>query len=343
MRLCERPHAAVSTVSLFKEGGSLKQMVGQSPKLLKLTKMVAKVARCDASVLISGETGTGKEIVAQAIHALSQRKNKPFVPVNCGAIPPDLMENELFGHEPGAFTGALSSSAGVIHDAEGGTLFLDEIDSLPLQSQVKLLRFLQEKEYRPLGSRRTVHANVRVISASNANFDKGVRSGMFRADLYYRLQVMPLFIPSLRERKEDIPILARHLVAKYSAENNLSPMPLSSQALHKLISYSWPGNVRELENVLERAVILSESSCIDAGDIDLPVIQEAVDQGSFKTLKAKAVKEFETEYLQKLLVLNEGNVAKAAQAAGKHRRAFLELLHKHRIDVRKRIPPNIGE
>jgi two-component system, NtrC family, response regulator GlrR len=318
----------------------LKQFVGESSALLKLTQMIPKVAQSDATVMISGETGTGKELVARAIHSLSARNEKPFVPVNCGAIPVDLVENELFGHEEGAFTGASSSSAGVIREAEGGTLFLDEIDSLPLQSQIKLLRFLQEREYRPLGACKTSPADVRVISASSANFDEAIQRGRFRLDLFYRLHVMPLHVPPLRERKDDIPLLARHLVGKYSEKNNLALKPLSVDAIAKLIDYRWPGNVRELENVLERAVIVSKSPCIEACDIDLPKAPGGLDQGSFKMLKAKAVKEFETEYLQKLLALNEGNVAKAAKAAGKHRRAFQELLRKHRIDVRKLIRPD---
>ena len=312
----------------------LKQFIGRSSALVKLTQIIPKVARSDASVMISGETGTGKELVAQAIHSLSIRSQKPFVAVNCGAIPSELVENELFGHEAGAFTGASSSSVGVVRDAEGGILFLDEVDCLPLSSQAKLLRFLQEKEYRPLGARKTLRADVRVVSASSAKFNQLIEAGSFRRDLFYRLHVVLLLVPSLRERKEDIPLLARHLVEKYAKKNNLALKPLSAEAIIKLMDYRWPGNIRELENVIERSVIFSERARVDACDIELPKTSERLAEDSFKTAKAKAVKEFETEYLQKLLVLNEGNVAKAAKAAGKHRRAFFELLHKHHINVR---------
>jgi two-component system response regulator GlrR len=299
------------------------------------------VAHCDASVLIGGETGTGKEMVARAVHYLSLRNGKPFVPVNCGAIPADLVENELFGHEAGAFTGASSSSTGMIRDAEGGVIFLDEIDSLPLASQVKLLRFLQEKEYRPLGSRKTLRADVRVISASNANFEEAIRNGKFRSDLYYRLHVVPLAVPALRERKEDIPLLARHLLAKYSKEYDLPLKSLSNEALRKLILYGWPGNVRELENVIEHALILSEQPCIMANDIDLPSAQQEAVRDSFKTLKAKAIADFETHYIQDVLFASNGNIAQAAKAAKKHRRAFWELIQKHRINVHGGFAPSV--
>src|SRR5262245_5669560 len=225
-----------------------KMLIGESPAFVAAANKVPLVAKCDASVMISGETGTGKELFARAIHELSLRANGPFIPVNCGAIPVELVENELFGHERGAFTGAIASKLGLAQEANGGTLFLDEIDSLPLLAQVKLLRFLQEKEYRPLGSRRNVAANVRVIAASNANLARAVEAGQFRKDLYYRINVLPLKLPPLTERKEDIPLLARHFLTKHGAEGDGRKRSFAPDALLKLQQYDWPGNVRELEN-----------------------------------------------------------------------------------------------
>jgi DNA-binding NtrC family response regulator len=251
--------------------------------------------------------------------------------VNCGAIPSELVENELFGHEAGAFTGASSAVRGLIHDAEGGTLFLDEIDSLPLQTQVKFLRFLQDQEYRPLGARKTSQADIRVIAASNANLEGVVRSGAFRADLFYRLNILPLKLPALRERREDIPMLARHFVAKYARELSMPLKELSRNALERLSVYEWPGNVRELENTIERAIVLSEHSFITGEDICLPEPHGSSEEMSFKVRKAHAVAEFETAYVRGLLSVNDGNISKAARAAKKNRRAFWQLMRKHNI------------
>jgi DNA-binding NtrC family response regulator len=251
------------------------------------------------------------------------------MPVNCGAIPVDLIENELFGHEAGAFTGATSSIPGLIHDTHGGTLFLDEIDSLTPAAQVKILRFLQDKEYRPLGSRTVCKADVRVVAASNVNFEEAVASGKFRSDLYYRLSVIPICLPPLRKRKEDVPALARHLLAKYTvASKRFSPA-----ALEKLIGYDWPGNVRELENVIQRAAILSTQEAIASEDICLPNSAPSVNQGSFKSLKARAVAEFEVSYIRQILATSGGNITKAASNAKKNRRAFWQLMQKHQISA----------
>jgi len=313
------------------EGAGLRDFVGESPALLAAIGRIPSVAKCNACVLLTGETGTGKELGARAIHYLSPRSARPFVPVNCGAIPPELVENELFGHEAGAFTGASSAARGLIHDAEGGTLFLDEIDSLPLQTQVKFLRFLQDKEYRPLGGRKSLQADVRLIAASNLDLEGVVRSGSFRPDLFYRLNIFPLRFPALRDRREDIPLLARHFIGKYAREFSIHAKELSRAAKEKLLAYEWPGNVRELENIIQRALLLSEGHLITGQDICLPLTPATEEESSFKWLKARAMAEFEAAYLNRLLATNEGNISKAARAAKKNRRAFWELMRKHGI------------
>jgi len=315
----------------IKQALGLEQFVGESPALIAAIKQIPKLARCDAGVFISGETGTGKEMFARAIHYLGPRAGKPFIPVNCGAIPADLVENELFGHDAGAFTGATSAARGLIHDADGGTLFLDEIDSLPPSTQVKLLRFLQDKVYRPLGSRKMCRADLRVIAASNANVEEAVRSGRFRSDLYYRINVLPLALPPLRERKEDIGLLAGHF-ARTRARELASPIKeLSPAALQKLVCHDWPGNVRELENIIQRAVVLSEQPVIRSEDVVLPGSSKPLEAESFKDLKTQMILHFERSYLQRLLTTHQGNITRAAKAANKNRRAFWQLLRKHNL------------
>ncbi|MBU6402239.1 MAG: sigma-54 dependent transcriptional regulator [Verrucomicrobia bacterium] len=306
-------------------------MLGESPVFVHAIRQIPKLARCDASVFILGETGTGKEMCARAIHHLGSRAEHPFIPVNCGAIPAELVENELFGHAAGAFTGASSAVAGLIQDAEGGTLFLDEIDSLPLPTQVKFLRFLQDQEYRPLGARKSCQANLRIIAASNTDLEAMVRAGRFRADLFYRLSILPLKLPPLRERQEDIPLLARHFVVKHAQAFSLPVKELSQPAMERLMAYGWPGNVRELENIVTRAMLLSEQPRITGQDICLP--DPVVERGemTFKALKAQAVAAFETGCIRRLLALNNGNISRAARAAGKNRRAFWQLMRKHHI------------
>ncbi len=321
--------------SQLKRKIGLQQLVGQNPVFLMAIEKIPLVAKCDASILISGETGTGKELCARAIHYLSPRADKPIIPVNCGAIPLDLLENELFGHEKGAFTGATTSQLGLIQEAEGGTLFLDEIDCLPLLAQVKLLRFLQDKEYRPLGSTKMRRADVRIIAAANTNLEEAARNGRLRQDLYYRLNVIPLTLPPLRERGEDIPLLARHFLAKYAAEFGKSSIDFSSDAMQVLLLYEWPGNVRELEHVVERAVVLSTDLVIPASDVVLPPLKTTALQESFQEVKAKAIVQFERSYIQGLLQAYQGNITRAAQAAQKNRRAFWQLIRKYEIDVRR--------
>jgi DNA-binding NtrC family response regulator len=332
-RLLEQTRQGDELPRTLKERFGLKQFIGESPAFLAEIKKIPLMAKCDASILILGETGTGKELCARSIHYLSSRSGKPFIPVNCGAIPTELVENELFGHERGAFTGASTSQLGVIHEANSGTLFLDEIDCLPLLAQVKILRFLQEKEYRSLGAARPCKADVRVIAATNIDIEAAVRDGKIRQDLYYRLNVIPLVLPPLRERPEDIPLLARHFLAKYATEFDKPLSDCSSEAMQVLVQYEWPGNVRELEHVIERAVVLSEQIIIRQADIILPRLSTSAPPGSFQDEKAKVVAQFERAYIQGLLLAYQGNITKAAQAAQKNRRAFWQLMRKHRINV----------
>lgn len=307
-------------------------LLGESPAFLEETRKLPLLARCDVTVMIWGETGTGKELVARTLHYLSPRHDRPFVPIDCSAIPPELAESELFGHERGAFTGAVTKTQGLIAAADQGTLFLDEVDGLSLSVQAKLLRFLQEMEYRPLGSNKIRSADVRVIAATNGDLQQRVRDGEFRKDLYYRLNVAQIRLPSLRQRHEDITLLARHFVAKYAARFKCPARQFSRDALTNMLMHPWPGNVRELENVVEAAVALCDGPLIGAGDL-LFAAQESNANVSFREAKAQAISEFERNYLVRLLCACGGNVSEAARAAGKNRRAFWELICKHGIDV----------
>lgn len=310
-----------------------RQLVGNSPAFLREMKKIPLIANCQANVLIVGETGTGKELYARAIHYSSARAGKPFMPVNCGAIPVELVENELFGHTRGAFTSALNLQVGLIEEANGGTLFLDEIDCLPIFAQVKLLRFLQEKEYRPLGSPKMRRADVRVIAASNVNLPEAVDNGKVRQDLFYRLNIISLTLLPLRDRREDIPLLANHFLAKYAHESQKDVINFSQKALHTLMVHTWPGNVRELEHVIERAIVLCQTELIHDSDLLLSNSQLGDDRESLQEAKAKEIARFEKSYIQGVLSLSRGNITRAAQFAKKNRRAFWQLIQKHQIDV----------
>lgn len=316
----------------LKQKLGLARLLGQAPGFLAELNKIPLAAKFDVSVLLTGETGTGKELFARAIHYLSLRSHAPFNPVNCGALPTELVENELFGHAPGAFTGANGRRRGLIAESEGGTLFLDEIDCLSATAQVKLLRFLQEGEYRPLGSTRTQTANVRVICATNSSPELAIRSGRLRQDFYYRINVFPISLPSLRERRQDIPLLARHFLAKYSTAFNKSANDFSPAAIEILTRYDWPGNVRELEHVIERAVILCTSPRIEREEITLPDAALTADE-SFREAKARMVSQFERNYLLELLSMHHGNISHAARAVNKNRRALFALLKKYEIRV----------
>jgi DNA-binding NtrC family response regulator len=313
------------------EKQGLSEFVGESGALLSAIERIPAVAKCDVSVMLTGETGTGKELCARAIHYLSGRADGPFVPLNCGAIPVELVENELFGHEQGAYTGANSSATGLLLSADGGTVLLDEVDSLPLAAQVKLLRFLQERQFQPLGSRKTCTADIRIIAASNIDLEEATRTGQFRRDLFYRLNVIPIHLPPLRERREDIPLLARHFLQKYAWKFGKTVSAFGPGAMYKLMAYDWPGNVRELENMIERAVVLSPRSVLQGTDLALPVLSPSDTFETFRELKARTIEQFERNYLQQVLLAHEGNITRASEAAGKDRRAFWELMRKHNL------------
>jgi DNA-binding NtrC family response regulator len=270
------------------------------------------------------------------IHYHSPRQAKPFVPVNCGALPDPLVENELFGHAKGAYTDASAPKKGLVAEAEEGTLFLDEVDTLSPAAQVKLLRFLQDREYRPLGSATSRSANVRILAATSADLQQQVQMKQFREDLYYRLNIIPLCLPPLRERTEDIPLLAVHFLHHYRDHYRIGPLRFSAEALHKLVAYPWPGNVRELETVIQRAVLFAASPILQPEDLALPSpAQGVVVEGeSFREGKARVIEQFERTYLHNLLAAHEGNITRAAQHAGEVRQSLQRLLKKHQMDRR---------
>jgi two-component system, NtrC family, response regulator GlrR len=332
-RLLDRVSDSDTELMQIKEELGMRQLVGDSEAFLTEIEKLPLVAKCDASILITGDTGTGKELCARAIHYLSPRASQSFLAVNCGAIPAELIENELFGHVSGAFTGAKTTRRGLIDEADGGTLFLDEVDCLPLMAQVKFLRFLQEREYRPLGATKTRKADVRVIAATNINCEAAVREGKLRQDLYYRLNVIQLKLPSLLERREDIPLLAHHFLNKYALEFNKQVTGFSPDAIRKLILYDWPGNIRELEHVIMRALVLSTKPIICAASIAISESENVPLAESFQEAKNRMVDQFEKTYIKGLLLSNHCNISRSAKAAQKNRRAFFELIRKHHISV----------
>ena len=308
------------------------QFIGSAPSFLATVEKIPRVASCDATVLIVGDTGTGKELCARAIHYLSGRAKKAFMPVNCGAIPAELFENELFGHEPGAFTDARQSKRGLISETEGGTLFLDEVESLPHPAQVKLLRLLQERQYRPIGGNYR-KADIRVVAATNQNLPALMKTGAFREDLFYRLKVITLSLPALCDRKEDILPLATRFLKNAAEEYGRPVKQFSASAKRKLLSYTWPGNVRELENVVRGAVALACGPIIRGHDLELTVRASAHQPmvESLRESKAHLIEEFERTYLEETLVASNGNISKAARLAGKDRRSFFALLKKYNL------------
>ena len=303
-------------------------IVTRSPLMLRLLEQAGMVAQSDVSVLINGQSGTGKEIVAQAIHNASPRHDKPFVAINCGALPEQLLESELFGHARGAFTGAVSNREGLFQAAEGGTLFLDEIGDMPVALQVKLLRVLQERKVRPLGSNRDIEINVRIISATHRDLPKAMARGEFREDLFYRLNVVNLKIPPLSERTEDIPLLANHLLRQSADRHKPFVRAFSSDAMKRLMAAKWPGNVRQLVNVIEQCVALTSSPVI--GDA---LVEQALEgENTALPTFVEARNQFELNYLRKLLQITRGNVTHAARMAGRNRTEFYKLLSRHELD-----------
>jgi len=320
-------------------------IIGSSPRMVEVFKLVSKVAATDTTVLIIGESGTGKELVARAIHNNSSRKDFNFVVVDCLSLTPTLLESELFGHIKGSFTGATSTKAGFFEVANKGTLFLDEIGDLNFDLQGKLLRVIQERKYIPVGDTEPKETDIRLVAATNKNLKKMVETGAFREDLFYRLYVVPIFMPPLRERKEDIPILVNHFLKKFAARYKRPSPRLSEKVLRLLLNYDWPGNIRELENTMERALVAAEGTEILPHDLPDSVQAQAPEaQGMLpenieelkrlkKQLKEKAVEDVEKEFVLNSLSANDWNVGKAAQAVGMQRTNFYRLIRKHNIKL----------
>ncbi len=310
----------------------IKNIIGYSNKMREVFQMIAQVAKSNATVLIRGESGTGKELVANAIHYNSKRASHPFVKVNCAALPSDLIESELFGHEKGAFTGAYRQKTGKFELAHKGTVFLDEIGTLPSDIQAKLLRVLQEKEFERVGGTRTIKINVRIIAATNRNLEEAVAEERFRSDLYYRLNVFPIYLPPLREKKTDIPALADFFLEKYARENKKKIVRISTSAIDMLMSYHWPGNVRELENCIERAVLLCEGNVIHSHHLP-PTLQTAEESGSLPdTSLETAVARLEKDLITDALKHTRGNMTEAAAALSTTLRKISYKIRKYGID-----------
>jgi len=310
-------------------------LIGRNPNFLREISKISVAARSTGPVLITVETGTGKELCARAIHALGPRRELPFIPVDCATVPEHLFESELFGHVRGAFTDAHSDRKGLVNLARGGTLFLDEIDSLSLASQSKLLRLVQERSYRPLGSEHFVNSNASIIAATNTDLRDMLQAGKFRADLFFRLNVLRLNLVPLRQRQDDITLLSRYFVEQVCAESGIATKALTPATLRKLSQYDWPGNVRELYNVIQRAVIFSQGSDIIPADIldteDIANRDSASINESFGQARSRAIELFERRYVEQLMREAGGNVSLAARLARKERRAFGRLVKRYGI------------
>lgn len=304
-------------------------IVTRSKTMEQVLEQAYRVAQRDVSVLITGASGTGKELLANAIHQASPRARRAFVAINCGALPEHLLESELFGHAKGAFTGAVTEHAGLFREADGGTLFLDEIGDMPLPLQVKLLRALQERQIRPVGSAKSIPIDVRVISATHRDLKQAMQEQSFREDLYYRLNVVNLQLPTLRERAEDIPLLARHVLQQSAERHGVQVNRFSEDAMQALVTAQWPGNVRQLVNVVEQCVALTSNPVVS-----LALVSQALEQNrSFWPTLSEARDQFERQYLVRVLKMAEGNVTRAAELAGRNRTDFHKLLKKHELSA----------
>jgi two-component system response regulator GlrR len=319
--------------NLVQERSEFQEIVGNSPAIHQVLQQIRRVAQNDSTVYISGESGTGKELVAQAIHTVSKRGDQPFIVINCAAIPENLIENELFGHVKGAYTGAHESTKGLFTQAHGGTLFFDEIGEIPLSLQGKLLRVLQEKEFHPLGGSRAVKVNARIIVATNRTLEEEVANKSFREDLYYRIHVIPLHIPPLRERREDIPLLVSHFLEKYSQILENDVKKIMPEVMQRFMLYDWPGNVRELENVMEYAVAMTSQDIITQDCIPPLGSKHISPQVDRKILK-EAKEDFEKGYIKQVLTLTKGNISKAAQLLGIFRADLYHLIKKYELKLK---------
>jgi len=320
---------ALSQSQAAQPGDWAKDIITRSPEMLNVLDQAFRIAKREVSVLISGASGTGKELLANAIHKASNRSDKPFVAINCGALPENLLESELFGHAKGAFTGAVAAHPGLFREADGGTLFLDEIGDMPMTLQVKLLRALQERQIRPVGSSKHVDIDVRIISATHKDLHKEMEESTFREDLYYRLNVVNLKLPSLKSRSEDIPLLARSLLQQSAQRHGVNVSQFSDDAMQQLVTSSWPGNVRQLVNVVEQCVALTQTPVIP-----LHLVEQALSatKQSWPTL-TEARDAFEQQYLHKLLKMTDGNVTRAAELAGRNRTDMHKLIKNHELDA----------
>jgi len=305
-------------------------IISRSTIMSSLLAQTKQVAQSDFSLLINSQSGTGKELLAQAIHKASYRCEKPFTAINCAAIPEQLLESELFGHVKGAFTGAETNHQGLFQASDGGTLFLDEIGDMPMSFQVKLLRVLQEKEVRPVGSTRSTKVDVRIIAATHKNLQQAIVDGEFREDLFYRLNVVELVLPTLAQRREDIPLLAQHFLNKCNLQAHKKVNGFSQEAMELLISASWPGNIRQLQNVVEQSVALSTEPIISDGLVKHALKDDSTIFPSF----AQARDQFERDYLSKLLKITAGNVSQAAKIAQRNRTEFYKLINKHHLEAK---------
>jgi two-component system response regulator GlrR len=313
--------------NLLDENFGFSNIVARSEKMQRVLQQVSLVANTDSTIYISGESGTGKELIARAVHLASDRRQQPFVAINCAALPETLLESELFGYEKGAFTGALRSADGLFTQADEGTIFLDEIGNMPLSIQAKMLRVLQERQFYPVGGKNPVEVDVRVVAATNKDLEKEVAEGRFREDLYYRIHVIPIELPPLRDRKEDIPPLVEHFMRKFNRKMKKKVKALAPKALQKLMMHDWPGNVRELENTIEFAMAMTQEEIITD---ELILQTRDLFPEPVKTLK-EAREEFEKKYLINVLSIARGNVSRASEMAGKYRADFYNLLKKYDI------------
>lgn len=308
---------------------SFGEIIGKNQKMLEIYDLISNVSQTSATVLINGESGTGKELIARAIHLRSPRANMPFVPVNCAAIPDNLMESELFGHERGAFTGAIQKKIGKFEIANGGTIFLDEIGNLKIDLQAKLLRVLQEKEFERLGGIKCIPVDVRIIAASNVDLKKSVAEKNFREDLFYRLNVVPIYLPPLRERKDDIPLLVENFLEKYNKEFNKKIKGFSRSALSMMQNYNWPGNIRELENMVERLIALCKKDYITSEDLPMDIFVNGLGKDSEEVLTLrKARQEFDRQFVLRVMQNVNFNQTSAAKLLGIHRNTLMLMLNK---------------